>query len=112
MAQQGQLPQQPPQPPAAVLPFCLAPAYNNRAPLNYNERRDAQVYYKGCEALEGDPYNGKGLPEFLARIATKARQFEWMEILTIDNKNFLVNYANITAAQVRQAAMDYQPQND
>jgi hypothetical protein len=108
MAQQGQPPPLQPAAPA----FCLAPAYNNRVPLNYNERRDAQVYYKGCEALEGDPYNGKGLPEFLARIATKARQFEWMEILTIDNRNFLPNYADITAAQVRQAAMDYQSQND
>jgi hypothetical protein len=62
--------------------------------------------------LEGDSYNGKGLPEFLACIATKERQLEWMEILTIDNKNFLVNYADITTAQVRQAVMDYQPQND
>jgi hypothetical protein len=110
MAQQGQPPQHqvPPQQPLAP-PFCLALAYNNRASLNYNERRDAQVYYKGCEA---HPYNGKGLPEFLASIATKARQSEWMEILTIDGRNFLMNYADITATQVRQAAMDYQPQND
>jgi hypothetical protein len=59
-------------------PFALTPAYNNRAPLTYSECRDAKVYYKGCEALEGQPYDGKGLQEFLACIATKAKQFEWM----------------------------------
>jgi hypothetical protein len=71
MAQQGQQ-QQPPPAPA----FSLTPAYNQRFALNYNERRDAQVCYKGCEALEGDAYNGKGLPEFLAHISNKANQFE------------------------------------
>jgi hypothetical protein len=106
MANQGQPP--PPLAPA----FSLTPAYNQRVALNYNERRDAQVYYKGCEALEGDVYNGKGLPEFLARISNKANQFEWGEILTINGRNFLTNYADIAATDVRQHALAYQGQND
>jgi len=100
--------QQPPPAPA----FSLTPAYKQRVALNYNERRDAQVYYKGCEALEGDPYNGKGLPEFLARISNKSNQFEWGEILTVNGRNFLTNYADITANDVRQHAIAYQTQND
>jgi hypothetical protein len=106
MADQGQ--QQPPPPPAPA--FSLTPAYNQCVALNYNECRDAHVYYKGCEALEGDVYNGKGLPEFLARISNKANQFE--AILTINGRNFLTNYADIAATDVRQHALAYQGQND
>jgi hypothetical protein len=56
-------------------PFALTPAYQtqNQA-LNYQEKRDADTYYKGCQPLEGDPYDGTKLKDFLTRLQAKASQ--------------------------------------
>ncbi len=46
-------------------PFALSPAYyTQRTPQNFGKKGDADVYYKGCEALKGDAYDVMKLPEF------------------------------------------------
>jgi hypothetical protein len=96
--------QVPPQP----QPFALIPAYQtqNQA-LNYQEKRDADTYYKGCAPLEGDPYDGTKLKDFLARLQAKAGQFGWGPILTIQNRNLLEDYGVITRQEVLQHAQTY-----
>jgi hypothetical protein len=109
MQQQQQ--QQPAGPPA----FALTPAYSTQnQPLNYQEKRDADTYYKGCTALEGDPYDGTKLSDFLARLKAKADQFGWSDLLTIlpEGRDLLTDYGTITRAQVRAHAQVYQPLND
>lgn len=94
-------------------PFALTPAYQtqNQA-LNYQEKRDADTYYKGCLPLEGDPYDGTKLKDFLARLQAKASQFGWDQILTIQNRNLLDDYGVITREDVLQHARGYQALND
>ncbi len=86
-------------------PFALTPPYQtqNQA-LNYQEKRDSEIYYKGCAPLEGDPYDGTKLKDFLARIQARAGQFDWHPILTVQNKNLLEEYGVITREEVRQHA--------
>jgi hypothetical protein len=48
----------------------------------------------------------------LARVQTKADQFKWGEILTVNGMELLTSYANVTSEQVCQAAMVYQALND
>ncbi len=113
MAQPGQQPpggQNPPLPPAVV--FARSPAGSAAPLLNYWTKEDATIYFKGCEALDGNPYDGKGLPEFLARLQGKAEAFEWESLFQINNRDLLTNYAELTAAQVQTAAMVYQVAND
>ena len=70
--------------------------------LNYQEKRDADTYYKGCQSLEGDPYDGTKLKDFLARLQAKASQFGWDQILTVQNRNLLDDYGVITREEVLQ----------
>ncbi len=103
--------QQPAGPPA----FALTPAYSNQDRiLNYQEKRDADTYYKGCTALEGDPYDGTKLADFLSRLQAKADQFGWNSLLTIlpEECNLLTDYGTITRAEVRAHAQVYQPLDD
>jgi hypothetical protein len=109
MQQQQQ--QQPAGPPALT----LTPAYSNQnCILNYQEKRDADTYYKGCAALEGDPYDSTKLADFLSRLQAKAEQFGWNEILTIspEGRKLLKDYGTITRAEVRAHAQVYQPLDD
>jgi hypothetical protein len=94
-------------------PFALTPAYQmqNQA-LNYQEKRDADTYYKGCLPLEGDPCDGTKLKDFLARLQAKASQFGWDQILTVQNRNLLDDYGVITREDVIQHARVYQVLND
>ncbi len=95
--------------------FTLTPAYSNQNQiLNYQDKRDANTYYIGCAALEGDPYDGTKLSDFLAHLKAKADQFCWSDLLTIlpEGRNLLTDYGTITRAEVRAHAQDYQPLND
>jgi hypothetical protein len=116
MAQRGQQQNQGDQnPPALAAPavvFARSPAGSAALILNYRTKEDATIYFKGCKALDGDPYDGNGLPEFLARLQSKAEALEWESLFQINNRDLLVNYAELTAAQVQAAAMIYQTAND
>jgi hypothetical protein len=62
-------------------PFSLTPAYQTQNQvLNYQEKRDAETYYKGCLPLEGDPYDGNYLKDvtiilihYLARVIVEIK---------------------------------------
>jgi hypothetical protein len=99
----------PPNPPVA---FALTPAHQTQALLNFQEKREADTYYKGCAPLEGDPYDGTSLADFLSRIQARADQFGWESILTIQNQNLLTDYGVLSRADVQAHAQVYQPLND
>jgi hypothetical protein len=54
---------QQPQEPNNNQSLFLSPAYyNQHAPLSSGECHDANIYSKGCKALEDQKYDGIGLP--------------------------------------------------
>jgi hypothetical protein len=65
--------------------IALTPAYSNQNQVfNYQDKRDAEPYYKWCTAFEGDPYDGTKLSDFLSRLQAKAAdRFGWSQLLTI-----------------------------
>jgi len=80
------------QAPPPVL-FARTPArFQQNQLLNFAEKRDVEIYNRGCTPLTGDPYDGKNLHPFLVKVGEKAAQFNWMPMLTFGTRNLIVNY--------------------
>jgi len=108
----GQLPpaQQPAGPQAQAQPiFARNPArYSQQQPLNFGLKADVELYNKGMAPLAGDPYDGTNLRTFLIKVGEKARQYNWMPLLTFqNNKTLIKHYGEITLEEVKQAAVAY-----
>jgi hypothetical protein len=90
--------------------------YSGDQPLNFAKCNDITIFNKGCEALEGDKYDGKKLNLFLAQLQVKAEKYNWNSqgMLTYgsQNLNVLTQYGEITMAEVKAAAEVYQPLMD
>jgi hypothetical protein len=69
-------------PPAAAAGARNPGKRNQNNVLDYDQEKDIKFYTKATEKLEGDPYNGKNLPTFLKTFGAKAKQYNWMNILT------------------------------
>jgi hypothetical protein len=52
--------------------------------LDYDQEKD-KFYLKATKKLEGEPYDSKNLPTFLKTFGAKAKQYNWMNILTFVN---------------------------
>ena len=84
-------------------PFVLNPAYQmQNQVLDYQEKYDADMYYKVCLHVEGDPCDGTELKDFLTRLQARAGQFGWDPILTVQNKNLLDDDGVIMHQEVLQ----------
>jgi hypothetical protein len=78
--------------------------------LDYDQEKD-KFYAKATEKLEGEPYGSKNLPTILKTFGAKAKQYNWMNILTFVDptsqqcKNLIKHYGEITREEVMQQAM-------
>jgi hypothetical protein len=50
--------------------------------LDFSTKKDIEFCNKACDKLEGDPYDGTNLSTFLKMFGVKAKQYNWMRILT------------------------------
>ena len=76
--------------------------------MNFGLKRDIELYNKGMASLAGDPYDGTNLRTFLIKVGERARQHNWMPLLTFaDNKTLIKHYGEVTKAEVRAAATAY-----
>jgi hypothetical protein len=61
--------------------------------------------------LDGDPYDGTNLSTFLKMFGAKAKQYNWMRILTFgqgaQRRTLIKHYGEITKAEVQEAAATY-----
>jgi hypothetical protein len=84
--------------------------------LDYDLKKDIEFYNKGMEKLEGDPYDGSDPASFLKRFGAKAKQCNWMHILTFGQdtqaKNLIKHYGEKTKTEVHAAALTYLGTND
>jgi hypothetical protein len=84
--------------------------------LDYDLKKDIEFYNKATEKLEGEPCDGSDLASFLKRFGAKAKQCNWMRILTFgqgnQTKNLIKHYGEITKAEVHTAALTYLGTND
>ncbi len=76
--------------------------------LDYTKTQSIKFYYKGCEGLSGEAFNGKMLLTWLVQVQDKARMFTWIPILTIKGKLLTQQFAEITMDEVRAHAQLYQ----
>jgi hypothetical protein len=97
--------------------FLLTPAHQtqNQA-LNFQEKRDTEIYNKGCDSLPGDPYDGTNLSDFLSRPQAKADQYGQGNIInvTLNNQqcNLLTDYVIISRKDVLVHMLAFNQAND
>jgi hypothetical protein len=105
-------------PPANPQTGARNPGRSNQARvLDYDTEKDVKFYNKAIAKLDGDPYDGTGLPTFLKSFGAKAKQFEWTINLMIPRvtvpaqptvtRNLLKQYGEITRAEVQAHALTY-----
>ena len=76
--------------------------------MNFGLKTDIELYNKGMASLAGDPYDGTNLRTFLIKVGERARQYNWMPLLTFaNNKTLIKHYGEVTKAEVRAAATAY-----
>jgi hypothetical protein len=99
---------------AAVVQYARNPVRRTQNDiLDYTLKKDIDLYTKGTEKLEGDLYDGDRAnpPTFLKQFGAKAKQYNWMRILTFGQgataKNLIKHYGEITKAEVQAAAVTY-----
>jgi len=101
----------PPPPPPVVPPavFARDPAQVNQVNLlNYNDRKDTDIYKNGSAALPGDAFDGTNLTIWLGKVESRATSLGMLPILTIGGHLMTKRYADMTQEQVRLAAITYQ----
>ena len=100
----------PPPPPLPAV-FARDPAQVNQVNLlNYNDRKDTEIYKNGSAALSGDPFDGTNLTIWLGKVESRARSLGMLPILTIGGHLMTQRYADMTKEQVCLAALAYQNQ--
>ncbi len=84
--------------------------------LDFMTKKDIEFYNKACDKLEGDAYDGTNLSTFLKMFGAKAKQYNWMRILTFgqgaQQKTLIKHYGEITKAEVQEAAAAYLGMNN
>jgi len=111
-AQQQQAQQQQQGPPAPVI-FARTPArFQQNHLLNYREKSDIEIYNKGAAPLTGEAYDGTNIHQFLVKVGEKAKQYNWMPILTFGARNLVANYGEISYKDVLLASMAFQAVRD
>jgi hypothetical protein len=79
--------------------------------LDFTTKKDIEFYNKACDKLECDPYDGTNLSTFLKMFGAKAKQYNWMRILTFgqgaQRRTLIKHYGEITKAEVQEAAATY-----
>jgi len=76
--------------------------------LDYRDPQNVKFFNKGSAKLQGDSFSGKNIFSWLRKIELKASEFRWISTLTIDGKLLTTHYAELSIAQVREAAQQIQ----
>ena len=76
--------------------------------LDYRDPQNVKFFNKGSAKLQGDSFSGKNIFSWLRKIELKASEFRWISTLTINGKLLTTHYAELSIAQVREAAQQIQ----
>jgi len=76
--------------------------------LDYRNPQNVKFFNKGSAKLQGDSFSGKNIFSWLRKIELKASEFRWISTLTINGKLLTTHYAELSIAQVREAAQQIQ----
>lgn len=76
--------------------------------LEYVTSESIKLFNRAIAALPGDKFDGRFLQSWLQQLYDKALTCAWMEILVINGKSLIHNYAQISVAEVKQHAQRIQ----